>query len=72
MPVWATIVIAALAIIPGTLLGYAALVTAKNNQSKLTEVAHSVNGLLAARVKAARAEGKVSEQEAQILRENGK
>jgi len=55
MPVWAAIVIAAIAAIPGSLLGYAALLTAR-------KVEHSVNGLLAARVNAAKAEGRIDEQ----------
>jgi hypothetical protein len=70
MPIWATILIAAIAAIPGSLLGYAALIRAKDNHRLLVNVAHGINGILEARVNVAEAVGKVREQNAQALRDD--
>ena len=70
MPIWATILIAAIAAIPGSLLGYAALIRAKDNHKILVGVAHGINGILEARVNVAEAVGKVREQNAQALRDD--
>lgn len=66
-----TIWIALIMSVPPTIAAVSALIVAVRSHDKIVEVAHSVNGLLAARVNAAKAEGRMDEQHDQAEAKNG-
>jgi hypothetical protein len=63
MPLWAVLTLATIAIVPTTIASIATLIYAVRTN-------RSMNGLLNARVLAAKAEGKVDEQHDQAVRDN--